>query len=57
MAWWMAEEAAKLGGFAFYFGDDKSEDEDADEMTGGKGGWEQEYLGDDADFVDSDTRL
>jgi hypothetical protein len=56
MAWWMAEEAAKLGGFSFSMGEDAEDKELEDEMTGGKGSWEEDYLGDDADFAD-DERL
>ena len=58
MAWWMAEEAARLGGFSFSFGTDKDDAALDDEMTGGKdAGWEKDYLGDDADFVGMETRL
>jgi hypothetical protein len=55
-AWWMSEEGAKMGGFSFGVGDeDEKKDADAveaakdDEMTGGVGDWEQEYLGSEED--------
>lgn len=57
MAWWMAEEAAKLGGFSFSMGDDKEDESLDDEMTGGKGEWETDYLGDDADFESDEDQL
>jgi hypothetical protein len=44
MAWWIAEEALKAGGFSFGFGDEEDDDQD-DEMSGGEGGWEEEMLG------------
>lgn len=51
MAWWFSEEAGKLGGFSFGFGDEDGEALD-EEMTGGTGGWEEELLGSDEDFED-----
>jgi hypothetical protein len=56
MAWWFSEEAAKLGGFSFGFGD---EDDDGleEEMTGGTGGWEDELLGTDDEFEEGELAL
>jgi hypothetical protein len=52
MAWWLATEARKAGGFSFAMGED-GEDADADaELAGeGEGGesWEDVMLGDDED--------
>jgi hypothetical protein len=47
MAWWFASEAGKLGGFSFGFGNEEEEDGLEDEMSGGEGGWEEEFLGTD----------
>lgn len=52
MAWWFAVEASRHGGFSFAFGED--EDIDENEMTGGKGNWEEEMLGSDADDEESE---
>jgi hypothetical protein len=50
MAWWMAEEAAKLGGFAFAFGDEEGDAEAEAELLGEAPGdhedWEAVMLGD-----------
>lgn len=49
MAWWIAEEAAKAGGFSFGFGDE--DDAAAEAEFAGEGiDWEKEMLGDDEDF-------
>lgn len=50
MAWWMGEEAAKLGGFSFSMGGEDDDKDLEDEMTGGTGDWEEDYLGNDEDF-------
>lgn len=52
MAWWLASEAAKLGGFSFTFGEDEDTKEMEDEMSGGSGAWEDDYLGSDDDDED-----
>lgn len=47
MAWWMASEARKMGGFGFSMGDEDSDEED--EFFGGDGdeSWESVMLGSD----------
>lgn len=47
MAWWFAEEAAKAGGFSFGFGEDEADAEMEEELTGGTGAWEEDYMGSD----------
>lgn len=50
MAWWLAEEAAKLGGFQFAVGDDDADAEADAEVTGGGDDgedWEAVMLGED----------
>jgi hypothetical protein len=50
MAWWMATEARKRGGFSFAMGDEDAEEDD--EMTGGGSdgeAWEEVMLGKDED--------
>lgn len=54
MAWWIATEASKAGGFSFTFGEDGAGDDD--EFTGGgtQGeSWEKTMLGDDDDGGES----
>jgi hypothetical protein len=43
MAWWMANEASKAGGFSFAFGDEDEEDED--DLLGEDGDWQNVMLG------------
>lgn len=52
MAWWIAAEAAKAGGFSFSFGDGDSDEDD--EFMGGEDGekWEDVFLGDPDEAVE-----
>lgn len=65
MAWWMAVEAAKAGGFNFTFGDEEDDEADAEMMGEGLGDdetWEDVFLGgpydeDEEDNLDEDDDL
>lgn len=52
MAWWMACEAKKAGGFSFGFGDDDGADAPEDEVIEGEGRWEDVLYGDPTDASD-----
>lgn len=65
MAWWMAEEAAKQGGFSFAMGSEKEDDEALAEMMGEDGGeggedWKEVMIGTtetETEEVDPDSVL
>ena len=58
MAWWMAEEAAKAGGFSFSIGDEDGDEEAMAEMMGegeeGGESWQDVFIGGDDDEQEDD---